>query len=391
MAIPTTFVHRPQRVRARRMLFQIHLWAGILLSLYLAIIGISGSLLVFEDEFTAFALPKTRAQAAATGRLRLEDLLEASERATPGARAYFVSFPQNGRPFYRVWLKDGAGRQTVLAADAATGALLPGPRPWIEWVHDLHIYLLLGPSGLIVNGVGAGALLLLALTGLVLWWPGVAHWTRALWVRRRSGWRRINFDLHSAIGFWTLGLVLWWAISGVYFAWPVQFARAVNAVSRIEGMRPPAIPRETSGAGGHADLDTMIDAARRATPGGSVSGIALPPPTGGNVIVYVDRRTPGDFSHRDIHYFGAASGRLLATWHYGENRTAGDWFLWAMHPLHFGTLWGLGPKILWALAGLSLPALSVTGLLMYWNRKLRFAVRGFTKSKDQRQMRSHAL
>jgi uncharacterized iron-regulated membrane protein len=46
-----------------------------------------------------------------------------------------------------------------------------------------------------------------------------------------------------------------------------------------------------------------------------------------------------------------------------------------MHPLHFGTLWGLGPKILWAFLGMSLPTLTVTGLLMYWNRKLRFLVR----------------
>jgi uncharacterized iron-regulated membrane protein len=42
-----------------------------------------------------------------------------------------------------------------------------------------------------------------------------------------------------------------------------------------------------------------------------------------------------------------------------------------MHPLHFGTLWGLPFKILWFLLGLSLALLTVTGLLMYWNRYLR--------------------
>jgi uncharacterized iron-regulated membrane protein len=115
----------------------------------------------------------------------------------------------------------------------------------------------------------------------------------------------------------------------------------------------------------------MIRAARAATPGGYVSGIALPTADGGPVVVYVDCRKPGDFSHRDIHYFSAATGKLLATWHYGQNKTAGDWILWAMHPVHFGTLWGIGPKIIWSLLGLSLPALSITGLLMFWNRKLR--------------------
>jgi uncharacterized iron-regulated membrane protein len=41
-----------------------------------------------------------------------------------------------------------------------------------------------------------------------------------------------------------------------------------------------------------------------------------------------------------------------------------------MYPLHFGTLWGLPVKILWALLGFGLAVLSVTGLLMYWNRYL---------------------
>lgn len=41
-----------------------------------------------------------------------------------------------------------------------------------------------------------------------------------------------------------------------------------------------------------------------------------------------------------------------------------------MYPLHFGTLWGLPVKILWSLLGVSLSILSVTGVLMYWNRYL---------------------
>jgi uncharacterized iron-regulated membrane protein len=42
-----------------------------------------------------------------------------------------------------------------------------------------------------------------------------------------------------------------------------------------------------------------------------------------------------------------------------------------MHPLHFGTLWGPVVKLVWFLLGLSLGILTVTGLLMYWNRYLR--------------------
>ena len=62
---------------------------------------------------------------------------------------------------------------------------------------------------------------------------------------------------------------------------------------------------------------------------------------------------------------------MLTVWHYGRNQTAGDWVLWAMHPLHYGTLWGRWVKVVWALVGLSLAVLSISGVLMYWNRWLR--------------------
>lgn len=372
MAKLNTFVHHPQRLWARRVLFQIHLWAGILLSLYLAVIGITGSLLVFEDEFTAMLMPHPAAASAASRPPDLAAMVVTAERSVPSGRAIFISFPEARQLCYRVWLKDRAGHQAIAVLDPTTGALLARQgRTWIEWVHDLHIYLLLGPSGLIVNGVGAAALLLLAATGLILWWPGLARWSRALKVRVSGSWRRINFDLHSAIGFWTLGIVFWWAVSGVYFVWPVQVGKIVDTFSALQGMRSPHLPPEPASQE-KAALEPMVETARKATAGGFVSGIALAPPQGGNVIVYVDRGDPGDFSHRDIHYFSAATGKLVATWHYGQNQSAGDWILWAMHPLHFGTLWGLGAKILWALVGMSLPALTVTGLLMYWNRKLRF-------------------
>jgi uncharacterized iron-regulated membrane protein len=371
-----TFVHQPQRLWVRRMLFQIHLWAGILLSVYMAVIGLTGSILVFEDELTSLTLPTGSGKASAKAADSVQDIVHAAEQSSPGERCFFLSFPEEHAPFYRAWMRDAAGGQHVLLIDSAGIIIQRGSRSWIEWVHDLHVYLLLGPRGLTVNGIGASALLLLSATGIALWWPGLARWWRGLVVRTSANWRRVNFDLHSAVGFWTLLIALWWAVSGIYFAWPTQFARALGSVVRIEGMRAPVVAEEAVRKDRALSLQAMVDLARRSTRGGTVSGIALPIAATGNVIVYVDRGRPGDFSHRDIHYFGASSGKLLATWHYGENRTAGDWILWAMHPLHFGTVWGMAAKVMWSLLGLSLPVLSVTGLLMYWNRRLRSLVRG---------------
>jgi len=50
-------LHHPRRLWIRKAIFQVHLWGGVLLTLYLVVIALSGSVLVFEDELTRMTLP----------------------------------------------------------------------------------------------------------------------------------------------------------------------------------------------------------------------------------------------------------------------------------------------------------------------------------------------
>jgi uncharacterized iron-regulated membrane protein len=85
---------------------------------------------------------------------------------------------------------------------------------------DLHDNLFAGETGRKVNGVGAVAVLALATTGLVVWWPGINSWRRSLSLHRGAGWKRLTWDLHSMIGFWSLGFTFVFAVSGIYLAYP---------------------------------------------------------------------------------------------------------------------------------------------------------------------------
>ncbi len=145
---------QPQRIWLRRALFQLHLWSGIGVGLYILMISVTGSVLVYRNELF---------------------------RMSPD----------------------------VLAAT--------------EWLLDLHDNLLAGPQGRAVNGVGALAVLALAVTGLVIWWPGVHGWRRSLTLPRGVGWRRTIWHLHSMLGFWTLAVSLIIGLSGAYFAFPDAF------------------------------------------------------------------------------------------------------------------------------------------------------------------------
>lgn len=93
----------------------------------------------------------------------------------------------------------------------------------IQWIVNLHTNLLAGAAGRMVNGAGAAALTLLCLTGAAIWWPGIKHWRRSLTVSWDAHFPRINWDLHSALGFWCFFFVLLWGVSGIYFAVPRWF------------------------------------------------------------------------------------------------------------------------------------------------------------------------
>jgi uncharacterized iron-regulated membrane protein len=368
-------VHNPRKLFLRRAIFQVHLWAGILVSLYIVIIALSGSILVFEDELASTTLPAQLSSFDPAHTVSIPTVMRAFQRAYPGARVTSITGPWKTIPVYQLQAADAKGFAFHLVADPVTASLYPQPRNWLNWVHDLHFYLLLGSAyGEQINGVGAAILVLLVVTGLLLWWQGLSRWTRAMRISFRCNWRRINFDAHHAIGFWTLAIVLWWSVSGIYFGFYKQFGALVGAISPLQGMASPPLLSPLSTGPQRAPIQAILDAAQAASPQGRLFSLSDPSLVGNLVYAQMDLRAPADFSHRDIVAIDSTNARILTIWHYGQNHSVGDWIMWSQHPLHFGTLWGLPFKVIWSLLGLSLAVLSTTGVIMYWNRYLRFRV-----------------
>ncbi len=376
MAFLSNLLHHPRRLLLRRALFQVHLWLGILLSVYVALIGVSGSILVFEDELRAHSSRDLHADPAHLA--DPQSVLGVAATRYPGETVTYLMWPSQTTPAYTLYLQTAASGTRTVLADAADGHLLTNrPHLFVDTVHDFHVYLLLGQTGFTLNCLAGIGLLVLAFTGAVLWWPGMRVWFRGFRVHLRGNWKRINYDTHNFIGIVTLAIVSFWGLTAVYFLLPQQTAAAVRFVFPVRGMQEPSLPKVDLPSSSPKPtalsperVGSVVRQVHALDPHGFLSGVALPADTSGKIIAYVDSRAPGDFSHRNIYTFSAATGDLLTTWHYGQNSTVGDWILWLVYPLHFGTLWGMPVKIAWFLLGLSLPVLSVTGLLMYWNRYL---------------------
>jgi uncharacterized iron-regulated membrane protein len=211
----------------RKALFQIHLWAGIGVGLYIFMICVTGSFLVFRVEFYNHFRPGTTVAARSTPRLTQAELTAAAIRAYPAMTVVRVVIrrrsPTTGA---EVWL-EGGGQERHRLLDPYTGADLGDADPHatevFEKIVDLHDNLLGGMTGRAINGVGGVFLAVLCLTGAVIWWPGRKHWRRAMTVRWKSGWKRFNWDLHSAMGFWALAFIFMWAVTGIYMVFPQPF------------------------------------------------------------------------------------------------------------------------------------------------------------------------
>jgi uncharacterized iron-regulated membrane protein len=239
------WLRQPQRVWLRRALFQIHLWTGLALGLYVVMLSITGSALVYRNELDRFfATPRPTFDPKAT-RLTSDQLRAIAEKLYPGYTITRVGDRITRRnPTIEVWLERGADKKERLFnpyTGADLGDSVTQGEYFVLWLARLHDELLFDRTGKYWNGALSAVFTLTVFTGLVVWWPGVSRWKRSLGVKWSSGWKRFNWDLHSALGFWLFLFVLMWGISGFYLGVPEPFSNFVDSISdpdAILGERP---------------------------------------------------------------------------------------------------------------------------------------------------------
>ncbi len=223
---------RPQTLWLRKALFQVHLWTGIGLGLYVLLMSISGTALIYRRELTIrFARQPTIVAGPSDVRLTEDELKQAAMRAHPGYDVERVSVRKNLTLPVEILLARGEKKLPRLF-NPYTGAdmgpiLTPGFR-FMAWLADLHDNLLYARTGRMLNGVGAVFTTLLCITGIIIWWPGIEHWRSSLGVRWKGNRKGFNWALHSAMGFWSILFVFMWGITGIYLSIPVSFNNIVD-------------------------------------------------------------------------------------------------------------------------------------------------------------------
>lgn len=325
----------PQRVWLRRALFQIHLWTGIGVGLYVVVVCLSGSAIVFRAELAKYFTRPPRSVTVSGQRLTDDEISKTAQRDYPKYSVEQVRVAKRPDQAVEVWLQRDIGSSEIQREfDPYTGNDLGRRQPialdLLTWLVVFHGNLGLGPIGHTANGVGGFLLAVLCITGVIIWWPGVGSWRRSLWVSLRSDWKRINWELHSVMGFWILLGIFMFGITGAYLVFTTPMEKAINAVAPLRVYRldiEDVVPDDASAASGGQ---------------GPLVQVFTIPADGG-----VNRRGgPPNYSVGD------------------------EMVRWSTR-LHYGRFAGWKTKAAWVLLGLIPPSLFLTGLLMWWNRVLR--------------------
>lgn len=362
---------RPQSTRLRKILFQVHLWVGVGVGLYLLFIGITGALVVFRQDFQAAAYPQFFHPDRRGGEPNADPsvVLRNLRAAYPEYSLSGIDFPTYRRDTFLAYVARGREFKTVFAHPVSGQVSGELPFDWIRTLQELHFNLMGGPPGLVLNGIGSALMLVMCLTGLMIWWPGPSRWLQALRVDLRKGWKRISWELHGASGAWIWVLLVMWAVTGIYFAFSQPFRSVVNAVAPLTVMRAPESDPVRAGRQPAPVPEDLLARAQRAVPDAAIARFVLPFGPRGSFLVVMAREVHGDYDTSDemLLYFDQYTGELLEMRDNGA-RTAGDSIMAWLGPLHVGSFGGLPVKILWAVAALALPLLFITGFIMWWNR-----------------------
>ncbi|MFT3828459.1 MAG: PepSY-associated TM helix domain-containing protein [Opitutaceae bacterium] len=229
----------------RRVLFWLHLAAGIIAGLVIAILCFTGAALAFEKQLVAWAERDARRvelPAHAT-RLPLTELTQRVRLAHPEAKPTALVVAADPRAAIIFQL----GRARSLYANPYTGDIrMPASTRVHDSLHtleDWHRWLALGgdhrPVGKAITGAANSTFLVLAVTGLYLWWPRSWSWRglRAVAVLnlRVTGKAR-DWNWHHALGLWSAPVLIVLTLTAL----PISYRRANNLLYTATGTEPPA-------------------------------------------------------------------------------------------------------------------------------------------------------
>ncbi len=393
--------------RTRRYALIWHRYAGLFMAAFLALAGLTGSLLAFRPQIDRWLSPQFYATPQPGVKpLDVQALIDRVQGLVPHARVAGVSLqddqaeiqfmsdkdPSTGKPydlgFTRFVVDPWTGKE--LGRWKGGDKLSNGRQNFTTWLLHLHDRFLTGP-GYLFMGVVA---LVWTIDCFIAFYLTVPPMLRGFWRQWKPAWQvkaglgayRLNLDLHRAFGLWLWPMLFVFAWSSVMFNMrifvyePVMQAvfdyqspmkAMMGLAERAKANRNAEMPLHMDWR--HAeDMGRAVLDARGRDAGvtlGEPMGLLYAPPLGVYMFAVQTNRGPAmtmfDESGTPIRVespAGNRTGNLVEQW---------------LARLHMSHDLGLWYQAFVAFLGLVIAMFSVTGVYLWWKKRaVRRARRG---------------
>jgi uncharacterized iron-regulated membrane protein len=351
-----------RRKKGSRLWWQVHQWAGLQASLFLAFVFLTGTLAVFSYEIdwllrpVMWVNPSEVVLPASWG-----DVAAAVAAHDPEAEVLSLSVPLHPAAAIDALIQSDGEKPRHVYVHPGTGAVL-GEGDWAgvqRFMRNTHRHLMIDVTyGVSVVSLAAILLLVSLVTSFAVyknWWRGFFRWPRGRTLRALVG------DLHRFVGIWSIWFISIFIVTGLWYLVEVWGGDApIPARPGLETAAPLPPPQSAAAA-----LDRGIALIEARQPGFRIASILAPRDEFPAFTVQGESGRAILIRPRvDAFWIDARTGEIL-----GEidprRLSAHQRISEAADPLHFGTFGGYWTKTIWFLFGAGLTAMAVTGVMIY--------------------------
>ncbi|MES2627770.1 MAG: PepSY-associated TM helix domain-containing protein [Bacteroidota bacterium] len=364
-----------------------HTYLGIIAGTFLAVVGMTGSILVFRDEIDRSLNPDLFYATDGTERLPIDEVY-ARYTAQPDAKKLSFLYQADTAANASFIGYSGELQIFISAYSAKTLGERNHDSSFIGFVTTLHRSFFIPGIGRYLNGLAALVMLILIISGLRLWLPKNKKQLKdSLAVKFNGSTKRQNYDWHRVIGLYSSPVVSVLALTGFC----ISFSLVIIPVLFILSLKNPmdaakllGAKSEYTAASNAVPLQQIFDTAQANIPLGTIRGIA--PPADSTAAWRVDLTIPGiaDEPDREFVLIDQYSGKPLSNSATDLPQIGKAYLTW-LTPLHYGTFGGMATRILALIASLVPVALFITGLFIWLKRwkKSKGKEKSRTKKKEE--------
>ena len=344
----------------RKLLFNLHLYTALIAGVFILILGVTGSIMAFEPELDHLFNAKLFKVEPRGQLLPVAAVIEAVSKAMPKERPFNIGIPGAPDLAYVVAIRP----QGQVFVNGYTGEILGtrgGGRTFLGNVHQFHLRLLWGKTGQTIVGIVGVVTVFLLISGIYLWWP-----LKRVAINTSASWRRITFDLHNAVGIFSVVFLLLLSVTGVIIAYDDTIFSWLYKVTNTAPLGRTAQSTPQPGAR-PISLDQALEIARATIPGARPISVVVP--AGAKASISIPMRFPEDLTPggRSWVVLDQFSGKVLLM---QSSRTAPGVtrMIIANRAIHTGDIFGIPSKLLASICSSIVILQAITGVYMWWKR-----------------------